>query len=263
VLAVLAVMSVFFYWICFAFTRERVTGEPEAAPALGQELAAVARTRAWWMLLGMGCMMFALAIFPFYAGLYFLKYVFLDEAFASKYFTILTLGMLFGALVNLILVRRFDRRMLAIFAGLWGAVFSLCSYLVEPGDYALLAGFGFLAFMGTGIGAPNLWAMVADTADHIERRTGRRIAGLTAAGVSFSMKLGLGIGGSAVGYILAYNEFTANVDAGPEVQDSIRMMIGLFPALGYTLFALAASDVRVDRGERDELISEQTEKATV
>ena len=238
--AVLAVLSVILYWLCFAFTRERVNDEPEVAPQLAAEFKTVLKTRAWWTLLAMGTLMFALAIFPFYAGMYFLKYVFLNESFASTYFTTLTTGMLFGALVNLVLVRFINQRTLAMVAGIWGAVFSLTAMMVEPGQSMLLAAFGFLGFMGTGMGAPNLWAMVADTADHIENTTGRRIAGLTTAAVSFSMKFGLGVGGSAVGYILAYVGFEANVEASNDVQSAIRMMVSVFPAVGYVLFALAA-----------------------
>jgi len=238
--AVLSVMAILLYWFCFAFTRERVSDEPEVKPELGKELKTVLQTRAWWTLLAMGILMFALAIFPFYSGMYFLKYVFLNESFAATYFTVLTTGMLGGALVNLILVRFINQQTLAIVAGIWGAVFSMGAFFVQPGQSGMLVVLGFLAFMGTGMGAPNLWAMVADTADYIEEKTGRRIAGLTTSAVSFSMKIGLGVGGSAVGYILAYAGFVANVDANPEVQSAIRMMVSIFPAVGYAAFAVAA-----------------------
>ncbi|MXN17741.1 MFS transporter [Pseudooceanicola sp. GBMRC 2024] len=237
---VLAGLSIVFYWLCFALTRERTRPDASIAHDLRAEIRLVTTSRAWWMLLGMGISMFALGIFPFYVGMYFLKYVFLKETFASSYFTLCTLGMLAGALMNLALVRRYDRRLLAVGAGIWGAVFSLGIYLVAPGNTVLLGLFAFLSFMGTGIGAPNLWAMVGDTADDIERRSGRQIAGLTSAAVSFSMKLGLGIGGAAVGYILAAYGFQPNVAAAPATQGGILMMTGLFPAIGYLLLSLFA-----------------------
>ncbi|KVD46813.1 hypothetical protein WS61_09955 [Burkholderia sp. ABCPW 11] len=254
--AFLAVLAVIGWWACFGLTQERVVHQYRQPSNLRSDLRTVFASRAWWMLLIMGCMMFSLSLFPFYSGMYFLKYVFLEESAASTFFTVATCGMLFGAILNMALVKVLDSRLLAVVAGFWGAVFSMAMHLVEPGHAIALNACVFLALMGVGVGAPALWAMVADCADYIELDSGRRVVALTASSVSFAMKLGSGVGGALVGYTLTHYGYVANAAQSGTTQAGITMMMTIFPAVGYVCFSVAAMYFPVTKAVRSELESQ-------
>lgn len=233
----LCLLVVIAFWVCFAFTRERVQPATHK-PHLKQDLNAVMKSRAWWFLIAMGCMMFTFGIFLFYIGLYYLKYVFGSDKIAPVFFTCATLGMLSGSLANLLLLRFFEKRKLAISVLLIGAFFSLCIYLVKPGQSTLLISLGYLSLISVGIGAPIIWALVADCADSIEAQTGRRVVALTTSAVSFSMKAGIGIGGALVGVALSLFSYTPNTVQTAETQMAIKVMISIFPAIGFIGLAI-------------------------
>jgi glycoside/pentoside/hexuronide:cation symporter, GPH family len=252
-IALLSVLAIIGWWACFGLTRERVALQHTGPSYLRHDLRTVFASRAWWTLLMMGCTMFSLALFPFYSGMYYLKYVFLNESTASTFFTVATCGMLFGAVLNMALVRIFDPRLLAIAAGIWGAVFSLAMHFVSPGHALALNTIIFLELMGVGIGAPVLWAMVANCADYIELNSGRRVIALTASSVSFAMKLGSGVGGALVGYALTHYGYVPNATQSSVTQAGIAMMMTWFPAIGYLLFAFAAACFPITRAIGSEL----------
>ncbi|PRX92048.1 MFS transporter [Paraburkholderia sp. BL25I1N1] len=243
----LALLAIIGYWACFGLTKERVTHQPEHKPEIRRDLSTVFASRPWWILLIMGGAMFSFSLFPFYCGMYYIKYVFLDESAASTFFTVATCGMLFGAVLNMTLVQLFDRRRLAIAAGIWGAVFSMTLSFVAPGHALALNVNIFLELIAIGVGAPVLWAMVGDCADYVELSSGRRVVALTASSVSFAMKLGSGIGGGLVGYALTHYGYVPNAVQSEVAKAGIESMMTLFPALGYLCFSLAAACFPITR----------------
>jgi GPH family glycoside/pentoside/hexuronide:cation symporter len=72
--------------------------------------------------------------------------------------------------------------------------------------------------------------MYADCADYGEWKFGRRTTGLVFSALVFSQKVGLALGTGALGWLLAYWGFVANVDQGPSSLLVIRLMFSIIPA---------------------------------
>lgn len=67
-----------------------------------------------------------------------------------------------------------------------------------------------------GVGAGLIFAMMADTVDYGEWKSGVRAQGLLYSAASFGVKVGMGLGGALGGVILSMGGYVANSTAQPE-----------------------------------------------
>ncbi|MCJ2182509.1 glycoside-pentoside-hexuronide (GPH):cation symporter [Novosphingobium sp. 1949] len=248
--AVIGVVAIASYWLCFAGVRERVfpaaaSAQSPAAPSpssspnnLKSDFAAAISSPAWWTLMALGCSMFALGIFPLYSGLYYLHYVAGDETLAPAYFASATGGMLVGTISNLKLLRYVAPRPLSVAACVVGSLCGMALFLLPSVPHWLLYLLTAGEMLAVGVGAPVMWALVAECVDMIERRTGQRIAGLTTSALSFATKFGFGLGGSFVGLMLTAAGFHPGGTQPAPVLVALTAMVSLVPAIGHIVFAV-------------------------
>jgi GPH family glycoside/pentoside/hexuronide:cation symporter len=150
-----------------------------------------------------------------------------------------------GNLVNIIgvlaakpLADRFGKK--AVFTiGLAGATLvQALYYLLEPGDVGTMFLFTILSSMAYGPTIPLLWAMIGDTADYSEWKTGRRATGFVFAGVVFALKAGLGLGGAISGWLLAAYGYTPETARAPDVLAGVRVMVSFYSAIPFGIGVL-------------------------
>jgi GPH family glycoside/pentoside/hexuronide:cation symporter len=75
------------------------------------------------------------------------------------------------------------------------------------------------------------WAIYTDTADFGEWKFNRRATALIMAASLFSLKMGLTIGGSSVGWILDAYGFVSNAVQTEQAIQGIIMLMSVFPAI--------------------------------
>jgi GPH family glycoside/pentoside/hexuronide:cation symporter len=119
------------------------------------------------------------------------------------------------------------------------AVLMAAFYLVDPHSYSLLIVLNVVANYIVGPTPAILWSMYADTADYGEWKFGRRTTGLVFSALVFSQKVGLAMGTGAVGWLLAYYGFVANVDQTASANFGIKLMFSAIPGAMALLGALA------------------------
>jgi len=94
---------------------------------------------------------------------------------------------------------------------------------------------------------------------------GRRITGLVYAGVLFSMKMGIALGGALIGWVLAGYGFVPNIVQSPHALLGIKIAFSLLPA-GLSLIPIVClffyplTDERLVEIER-ELASRRTKSS--
>lgn len=93
----------------------------------------------------------------------------------------------------------------------------------------------FLILAGTFALLPNNlgWAMLPDCVEYGEWKFGIRGEGTVSSSLTFINKLGMAIGGSLAGLLLAMSGYVANQPQTAEVVETIRFMKFVFPILGY------------------------------
>ncbi len=83
------------------------------------------------------------------------------------------------------------------------------------------------------------WAMLPDCVEYAQWKTGIRAEGTVSSTLTFVNKLGMAIGGSLVGIVLASVGYVANAAQAPEVLDAIVLLKFLGPILGYVCSLIA------------------------
>lgn len=230
-MALMACVGTLLFWLCFAFTREKV-------PPVVQEqhvkadLGVLLKGQAWWMMALMGICVYTALSVTGGSVLYYFKYVVGDVAKASMYLLTVGVALLIGILLSVQLIKRFCKRKVMMCAAAAAGVFYIAFYFLNPQNTATVYTCGFIIQLFNGITVPILWSMVADTADDAELRSGRRMVGLTTSSIAFAQKFGLGLGGAVAGMLLAYFGYQANAAQSPQTVEGLKLIMSWIPALG-------------------------------
>ncbi|WP_251552289.1 MFS transporter [Neobacillus muris] len=96
-----------------------------------------------------------------------------------------------------------------------------------------------IASLGTGIAVTLPFAMLSDTVDYGEWKSGIRASGfLTAVGISFCIKLGSGLGSFIPSLILGAAGYAANTTQTPEALAAIKFCFTWLPAIFFAIGAI-------------------------
>jgi Na+/melibiose symporter-like transporter len=195
--------------------------------------------------------------------MYFLTYVVGHVEWAALYFIVGKIGLLLGVLISSQLTRRFCKRSVVIWTTLASVAVLLLLHVMDLSNRWQLYAWIFTVSALGAIKVPVIWSMVADAADHIELQSGRRVVGLATASVAFAHKFGIGLGAGLAGMILAYTGYQPNAVASETARQGIVLMIGLLPALLYTVRALMYFLYPLDRARLGRMQADlQTQRDT-
>ena len=162
---------------------------------------------------------------------YYFKYYIGDESLIPTFMLFSAIGGILGLVATPAIVRWLGKRKTYIIAGLLGTTGGFIMYFIPADQLTLLyvvsavsANFGAApAIMG--------WAMLPDTVEYGEWKTGVRAEGATYALSSFCQKVAMAIGGTLTGLVLAGVGYVPNEIQTPEAENAIVTMMTLFPAL--------------------------------
>lgn len=273
--AIYAVVAVVFFVITFFSVKERVEPIAEQVSDPKQDLRDLRKNRAWLAMFGMTLFVFVtLSLRGSSTYYYFTYFVDPDaltglvqaaglfssdgtlsagERFLDVFGLIVTPGdsptavgfslfNMVGSLVSILgviaakpLSVRFGKK--AVFTvGLAGAALVQAAFVVlGPTQVTAMFVLSILGTLAYGPTIPLLWAMIADTADYAEWKTGRRATGVVYSGVTFALKAGLGLGGAFAGWILAAYGYEVATARTPEVLEGIRMSLSVYSAIPFAL----------------------------
>ena len=193
VLVVLA-MPMFFYG--FKNTQERFTSDEEA-PSFGHNLKLLFKNKELLLIVLSGILGGARMVYSYTGGLYFAKYVLQNEGL----YGIITLLVVPGGLVASVLVpwmsKKFTKKWSYIAVHIFGGVVMAIMYFVgydAPWKIAICA-IG-LVLLGIPQGVNNIitYAMIGDTVDYLEWKTGERGEGICFAMQTLINKIGMAVG---------------------------------------------------------------------
>ncbi len=106
-------------------------------------------------------------------------------------------------LLSTFLANRFGKKKVFIICLALTAFFTALFYLPGKADVETMFVLNILKSLAYAPTIPLLWAMIADVADYSEYKNHRRATGFVFAGVVFALKVGLGLGGAILGFMLS------------------------------------------------------------
>lgn len=219
------------FLVTFRGVKERHTeGEEERNPL--RSFKHVLNAKPFWFIFAVSILTFTLMLMPDATAIYFFKYYLEAEGQLPYFLVIGYSGVILGILLNQRFLRQFCKRRIMMY-GNFGFALALASFFIaaDLGAPAYFLSF-FLIKLMTGITVPVMWAMVADVADYVEYRSGKKATGAATSTVTFSHKFGMSIGGLLTGLLFSYYGYEANTAQSAEVLTLLKTMMSLLPALG-------------------------------
>ncbi|ABR48249.1 sugar (Glycoside-Pentoside-Hexuronide) transporter [Alkaliphilus metalliredigens QYMF] len=160
---------------------------------------------------------------------YYFRYVVDNMLMISVFFTSVNIAMLVGTTVAAPLAQKIGKRNTYL-CGLGILLLSLVlAWLIANNamTFIVLMTIGYFGFaFGNNLNA----AMYSDAVDYGEWKTGKNARGFIMSMFSLPIKIGIAIGGAAVGYGLAAIGYMADSVATTQLVGSINMLITLLPA---------------------------------
>jgi glycoside/pentoside/hexuronide:cation symporter, GPH family len=119
------------------------------------------------------------------------------------------------------------------------ALFTALFYVVSPQNIWGIFTINILKSLAYAPTIPLLWAMMGDVADHSEWTNSRRATGFVFAGIVFSLKAGLGIGGAVCGAIIDSFGFVPHMEQSASAISGIKLTSSLIPAVTFFVGVIA------------------------
>ncbi len=194
VVLVVAAIPMFFYG--FKNTKERFTAA-DNPPSLGHNLKLLFKNKELLLIVLSGILGGARMVYTYTGGLYFAKYVLQNEGAYS----LITLLVVPGGLVASVLVpwmsKKFTKKWAYIAVHLFGGVVMAIMYFVGyDAPWKLIVAAVALVMLGIPQGVNNIitYAMIGDTVDYLEWKTGERGEGICFAMQTLINKIGMAVG---------------------------------------------------------------------
>lgn len=246
---VLAAISLLFSLVVYFGTRERAVKTDEEKVEnvpFKTAIGSVLHNKYWFMVLAMILIIALHQVATLTVGVYYAKYILLDEKMAGNLVLYHHLGGAVGMLAMPFILRTGISKRSAVFAaGLCMAVGSLISVFRGDGVFLIAS----LALRGMGFGITNslYYGMLADSVDYGEWKTGIRATAVTTSAASVGNKLGSGLGSALIGLALS----AAGYDGLQAVQTAsaiscIRVVFVVLPLVLYVLLLVLMYFYKLD-----------------
>ncbi len=250
-----------FLIITFYATRERVAPPKTQETNLWKDLRDLARNRPWVILLLIGL------IFQIYNSIkqgivviYFAHFLH-NELMAASYMVGLMIASIFGAMATSPLARRLGKRNLFIYAFIFSGIVNALLVFCGPDNLKTIFALGIISESGAAVFPTLFFAMLGDAADYSEFKNGRRATGLVYSAGSFSTKLGGGVAGAIIGFVLAaYHYNGQNAVAIQGAIPGIIMLMSWIPAIIAMIGAALMTIYPLNQNKMDEITTELAQR---
>ncbi|MDR2682740.1 MAG: MFS transporter [Dysgonamonadaceae bacterium] len=267
VLVIAAVCALLFF-LCFAFTKERVKPIKKEKTSLKDDLHDLIKNKPWWILLGAGVAALVFNSIRDGATVYYFKYYIAEESigtinFLKIPFVLSGIYLAVGQISNIVGVilaapigNRIGKQKTYLLSMLIATVLSVAFYWLDKENLALIFILQILISICAGSIFPLLWSMYADCVDYSELKTGNRATGLIFSSSSMSQKLGWAIGTALTGWLLGYFGFQANEVQNLDTINGIKMFMSFLPAAGTFLSVVFISFYPLSENKMQEITNQ-------
>ncbi|EQB16834.1 MFS transporter [Novosphingobium lindaniclasticum] len=225
-------------WFTFLNTTEEVAAEEEKLPSAADMIRMLRANSAFWLVGGLMLMTAMASTFFSKAIPYLFKYgVGRPDLIGTALATITGCAMISIPFWTQIM-KRTSKRAVAMSGPSLGCIAYTSFWFVPMDRPDLLLGILVISGFATGAGYLTFWAMIPDTVEFGEWRTGVRAEGMLFGFVSLVQKAALGFGVGLLGEVLTKIGYVANQPQTPETLANLRMMMLAAP-LAFAAAAVA------------------------
>lgn len=264
---VCCVVAMPLFFLGFKNTTERNVSM-ENPPSLGHNLKLLFKNKPLMLIVLSGIGGAARMLFTYTGGLYFAKYIMDKESMYSLFTMAVVPGGLIASLLVPYFTKKVGKRNTYIWSHIIGGVAMLIAFIVgisiDRGAYTSTATTVVLlialvvAGIPSGFGNILTYAMIGDTVEYLELKTGERAEGICFAMQTLINKIGMAVG-AFVG-VLAY--YMAGVEANdassvtPAGKDTMWFMLVGIAALSFFLTVIPLFFYKFNEKQQQEAVAE-------
>ena len=267
----IVIVSLPTFFIGFKYTKERFYSNDKPA-TLKHNLGLLTKNKPLILIIISGVLGAAKSLYV-YSGIYFAQYNLGNVKFLGMQgialFTVITFAMVPGGLIASVLTPYFTRKIgkknTYIWSHLFGAVVMFVMVIVGwDAPWKLLVCLGGLVLLGVPQGFSNIitYAMIADSIDYLEWKTGERGEGICFAMQTFINKISMTAGAAVTCFGLGWagilaSDITSVTKAG---QNTIFLVSILIPAVSMVLTAIPFFFYKFNEKEQAEVVKISAER---
>ena len=220
--------STVLFLVCFRRTKERVTaGNTEAASKIPikESLKAMLQNGPWLLIGAAGLVVsLAMAFFSF-SSIYYAKYILGNDNLVGPFSMATFIPGAISILGMAPFIKKYGKRNAALVGVLIAAAGQAVIY-INPASVPIILVSGAIRGFGLGPIAGTSFAMVADTIEYGEWKTGFRVQGMLYSASTFGGKVGSGLGAAAASSLLGAAGYNGLLAVQPA--SALRMIRVLF-----------------------------------
>lgn len=213
---IFGVLAPFLYGFVFLTTKERVK------PSVVQKdipfkrgIKALFRNPYWLIMVALSILMYMGNAITNGLNIYYAKYLFNNETLVGTIGLAGLIPLLIALPLSTPIVKKMGKRNAAV-AGLVMSIIGYALIWIQPDNFAMVLAGVIVKTLGLAPIAGTMNAMLADTVDYGEWKTGARTEGLVYSASSFGMKVGTGLGGAIIGWVLSFAHYDGTLTVQPE-----------------------------------------------
>lgn len=189
------VVAAALFLICFAMTKERVqvsARQKESIP-LGESFRLILKNNYWLLIVGVWVVTALGMGMGMSVGTYYAKYILGDENLSGFLSALSLIPVLICMPLVAPLSKKFGKRNVALVGSLI-SIAGQALMLVSPTSFGWLIVCNVVKGVGQAALTGTLFAMVADTIEYGQWKTGKRVEGMLYSSTTFGAKIGAGVG---------------------------------------------------------------------
>jgi GPH family glycoside/pentoside/hexuronide:cation symporter len=256
-MGLMGILGSVLFLVCFFTTKERI--KPVIEKTKLKEQAKLLLGNDQWLLL---CVVLVLLMCGIVirgsVGAYYAKYYLNGgDTLISPFLATGVTASIFAMIASTWITKYYCKVKLFRYSQILTFILCIAMYFIVGQDDIVLAFvFTFLIWFSADLYMPIFWSSIAEAVDYGHRKTGTRVSGLAFGGISFCQKLGMGIAGGLLGYLLSYFNYQADAEQSEFTLNGIALLVTVIPALFHLAIGLIMHKYYISNEYYDEIASD-------
>lgn len=239
-MAIMASATVIMFWLCFAWTRERINA-PATHNNYLAELRDLLRNDQWRVVAALVVTNIGFGVIRLGAMMYFVTYYLGSASYFMWMLGAHILGKAAGSALAKRLTRNYSKVQMFGYCCVLVGVLSIALFFAPKSVYVLVP-LTFIISTFYQATTTLMWVMMADVADYGEWLQGKRMDGVIFSTFLAVLKLGMAISGAIVGWTLGLSGYVAN--APHQTSTAMYCIVALFTVVPGVLSLLSFAALR-------------------
>ena len=244
--SIYTVMAVLLIWLVFGVVRERVQPAKREKYTIKEMFLLVAQNKALLLVSAAVFLAGTANTIRVMMAKYYVDYNLGKPELFPVFMALMILTMVMGAVLSPFLNKRMAKKNVYIVGMILFVIGDLGVYFSPYTAIESIMAFFAFAGLGSGMVYTLVWALVADTVEYGEWKTGKRAEGVTYASYSFFSKLSSAAGGGLGGFLLHASGYVPHAVQTPTADHMIRALFALGPVISGILAVIVMRFYKLD-----------------